>query len=227
MKGIFTKKVAFAPGIKVRVEAPVRFNDVKFRSSVQIGAYTYFRGADLWRLAKIGRYCSVAPGFTCGEASHPLGWLSTSPFQYSDNKFEFDRLIGDFEFEQRTVENDPAVGRGDPIVGHDVWIGSNVTVMRGVTIGDGAVIAAGSVVTKDVASYAIVGGIPAKLIRMRFDEALVDRMLQVKWWRFDAKDLSGLKFSSPADALDQLAERERHGAEPRKFKYNLIDQDLL
>jgi len=149
--------------------------------------------------------------------------MSTSPFQYSDNKFEFDKLIGHFEFEQRDAGNDPAVARGDPVIGNDVWIGSSVTVMRGVTIGDGAVIASGSVVTKDVAPYAIVGGVPARLIRMRFDEKLAERMLEFKWWRFDAKALSGLKFSDPEIALNQLAEREADGVLPRRLKYSLLN----
>ncbi|KQR75653.1 CatB-related O-acetyltransferase [Rhizobium sp. Leaf341] len=227
MKGVFTKKVAFAPGIEVRVETPVRFNDVKFRSNIQVGAYTYFRGADLSRLAKVGRYCSIAPGFRCGEASHPLTWLSTSPFQYSDNKFEFEKLIGAFEFEPRTAENDPTAARGDPSIGHDVWIGSNVTIMRGVTIGHGAVVAAGSVVTKNVPAYAMVGGVPAKVIRMRFERPLAKRMLQFKWWRFDAKDLSGLKFSDPEAALDELAERERLGLQARPVRYTLVDHKDL
>jgi acetyltransferase-like isoleucine patch superfamily enzyme len=165
------------------------------------------------------RYCSVAPGFTCGEASHPLTWMSTSPFQYSDNKFEFDKLTGEFKFEPRGIDNDPAVGRGDPVIGNDVWIGSNITVMKGVTIGNGAVVAAGSVVTKDVAPYAIVGGVPAKLIRMRFSPQLVERMLEVKWWRFDARE-----FSDPDTALNQLIEREGAGVSPRRFKYSLVCQ---
>lgn len=77
--------------------------------------------------------------------------------------------------------------------------------------------------TKDVAPYSIVGGIPAKLIRMRFDADLIEKMLTVKWWRFDAKDLSGLKFSDPNRALDQLVKRERAGARPRPFEYRLLD----
>ena len=81
-----------------------------------------------------------------------------------------------FEEEEKTVH-----------IGNDVWIGSNVIVVDGVTIGDGAIIAAGAVVTKDVPPYAIFGGIPAKLIRYRFDEQKIDFMLKFKWWDKEEK----------------------------------------
>lgn len=88
-----------------------------------------------------------------------------------------------------------------------MWIGSGAVVLNGTTVGDGAIIAAGSVVTKSVPPYAIVGGVPAKVIRMRFAEPVIERLLATQWWRFDAADLSGLPFDAPLKALDSLQEK--------------------
>lgn len=79
--------------------------------------------------------------------------------------------------------------KGDTIVGNDVWIGQNVTVMPGVHIGDGAIIAANSVVTRDIPAYCVAGGNPCRVIRRRFDEALTEYLLTLRWWDWDAKKI--------------------------------------
>lgn len=89
-------------------------------------------------------------------------------------------------------------------IGHDVWIGANVTILRGLTIGHGAVIAAGAVVTDDVGPYEIVGGLPAKRIRKRFDEETIARLLEVACWNLDYERLAGTPFDDIAAALDHL-----------------------
>ena len=88
-------------------------------------------------------------------------------------------------------------------VGHDVWIGAGVRFRGGVNVGTGAIVAAGSVVTKDVPPYAIVGGVPAKLIRWRFSEVERERLLASEWWRYNVTGLN-LDFANPMHALDQL-----------------------
>ena len=106
------------------------------------------------------------------EANHSLRSLSTYPFPIF------------FEDWELNVERIPEAwdNKGDIVVGNDVWIGYEAVILAGVTIGDGAVVAARSVVTRDVPPYTIVGGVPAKPIRKRFDEETVHRLLELRWW---------------------------------------------
>lgn len=117
----------------------------------------------------IGSYCSIADNVTFVlSAEHALNTISTYPFRAK-------LISGKAE----------AVSKGDITVGDDVWIGHNATIMSGVHIGQGAVVAAGSVVTKDVPPYAIVGGVPAKMIRYRFSSELIGELLKVDFSRLD------------------------------------------
>ncbi|WP_168694305.1 CatB-related O-acetyltransferase [Sphingomonas flavalba] len=119
----------------------------------------------------MGAYCSVAANVTLllgGE--HRTDWVSTYPF--SDIIPEYGHITG----HPRT--------RGDVVIGNDVWIGRDVLILSGVTIGDGAVIGARAVVTRDVPAYGIVSGNPAKLIRLRFSEQVIARLVEIAWWNW-------------------------------------------
>ena len=122
----------------------------------------------------IGKFCSIACGakFLFNSANHALGSLSTYPFPIF------------FEEWGLPVEDIPRAwdNKGNIVVGNDVWIGYEAIILAGVTIGDGAVVGARAVVTKDVPPYAIVGGVPAKLIRKRFSDGVIQRLLALKWW---------------------------------------------
>ena len=129
----------------------------------------------------VGSYCSIADGvkvFLGGN--HRLDWVSTFPFGHlSDSNDVF------------TTKVKHASPKGKNVtIGNDVWIGSNVTIMSGLRIGDGAVIAASSHVVSHVAPYAIVGGNPARLVRMRFDEDIVALLLELEWWKYPAKSVA-------------------------------------
>lgn len=123
---------------------------------------------------KIGKFCSIACGakFLFNSANHALGSLSTYTFPIFYEEWGLDR---------RSVA-DAWDNKGDIVVGNDVWIGYEAVILSGMTIGDGAVIGARAVVTKDVPPYTIMGGVPARPIRRRFDEATVETLLRLRWW---------------------------------------------
>lgn len=123
---------------------------------------------------KIGKFCSIACGtkFLFNSANHALDSLSTYPFPLFFEEWNLEK-------EKVTEAWD---NRGDIVIGNDVWIGYEAVILSGVTIGDGAIIGTRAVVTKDVPPYTIVGGIPAKPIRKRFDEKVIKELLKIKWW---------------------------------------------
>ena len=143
-----------------------------------VGAYTYIAANTEIENAEIGKYCSIADHCRIGMSSHSLGYLSTSPiFTQSINALQ-ESWVKEDVFEHKS--DDERV-----ILGNDVWVGSHALIKGGVHIGDGACIAAGAVVVKDVPPYAIVGGVPAKVIKYRFSSDMIDRLLEIKWWDLD------------------------------------------
>jgi acetyltransferase-like isoleucine patch superfamily enzyme len=133
----------------------------------KIGRYTSIGRNTKVNHAQIGRYCSVSWNVTIGATNHPFHTVSTHAFPYC-------AAIG-FVGED-SLETAPAV------IGHDVWIGANCVILPGVNVGHGAVIGAGAVVTKDLPAYAVAAGAPARVIRYRFSEALIKRLLRLQWW---------------------------------------------
>lgn len=158
-----------------------------------IGDYTYIGPGAQIVYASIGKFCSIAGNSKIGMPMHPIHFLSTSPIFYSPKNATGSRWIKKNiffnEFERCTI-------------GNDVWVGANVIVMGGVTIGDGAVVAAGAVVTKDVPPYAIVGGVPAKFIKYRFEEPIRKAIEQSKWWEKDELDIRNKIKSFHVEEID-------------------------
>jgi virginiamycin A acetyltransferase len=129
----------------------------------------------------IGKFCAIAQDvkFIMNGANHKISGLSTYPFSIFGNGWE--KVIpkpGDLPY------------KGDTVVGNDVWIGYDATIMPGIKIGDGTIIASKSVVVKNVPPYAIVGGNPSRIIRMRFDKTIVKKLLDIKWWNWDIEKIS-------------------------------------
>jgi acetyltransferase-like isoleucine patch superfamily enzyme len=127
---------------------------------------------------EIGNFCSIAGGLTVFLAgNHPLNQISTYPFGLTDS------MVG--WKSKGYIASNQNLSKGPVTIGSDVWIGTNVTIMSGVSIGHGAVIAANSHVVKDVPPYAIYGGNPAKIIRFRFTDNQIEKLLSIKWWEWD------------------------------------------
>jgi virginiamycin A acetyltransferase len=125
---------------------------------------------------RIGKYCSIAVEVVILlDGDHHADWITTYPFH---QVFP----------EASTIDGYPPP-KGGVVIGNDVWIGYGVRILDGVTIGDGAVIAACSVVTRDVPPYAVVGGVPARIIRMRFDPVTVQRLLSLAWWDWPRQEV--------------------------------------
>lgn len=182
--------------------------------NIQVGAHSYYSGyyhghpfeqcvrylipdrTDVDKLI-IGRYCSIGTGAVfvmAGNQGHRTDWVSTFPFFYQSNP----------AFEGAQDAWQPA---GDTVVGNDVWVGSEAMILPGIQIGDGAVIAARAVVTKDVPPYAIVAGNPARVIRHRFEEAQVAKLLEMAWWSWPEAELKAampLLCSGDVDGLYAL-----------------------
>ena len=150
-----------------------QFHDVK------VGCYSYISAQAAMSMVTVGRFCSIGPYLICGHGDHPTDFASTSPVFFSREKQCGASFADKNLFEERR-----------PIqIGNDVWIGARVFVRDGVKIGNGAIIAAGAVVVKDVPDYAIIGGIPAKLIRYRFSEGIIAELLKLRWWEWPEEKL--------------------------------------
>lgn len=159
-------------------------NDNTSISECFIGRGTYISGGTKLTKAKIGRFCSIGQNVKNSFGIHPSsGFVSTHPAFYSTKKQAgFSFVKEDLFEEHKYIDNDKKYLIE---IGNDVWIGNNVMIFDNVKIGDGAIIAAGAVVTKNVEPYEIVGGVPTKLIRRRFDEETIEKLLKIKWWDWD------------------------------------------
>lgn len=125
----------------------------------------------------IGKYCSIAPNFKVITGGiHPIDWVSSFPHRIKLN------MVGKY------TDGMPQT-KGNIEIGNEVWIGTNVTILSGVNIGHGAIILSGSVVTKNVEPYSIIGGVPAKILRKRFDDIQIKKLLEINWWDWEEEKI--------------------------------------
>ena len=161
--------------------------------NIIVGDFTYIADSEFeshvtnfypWSRDKliIGKFCQIAAGveFMMNDANHPMNAVSTFPFY----------TLEGWDSEAPKTEDMPY--KGDTVIGNDVWIGQNALILPGVHIGDGAIIGANSVVGSTVAPYTIVAGNPAKIIRKRFDEELIDLMEKFRWWEKSIEEINSL-----------------------------------
>lgn len=168
----FTQDVAIGEGAHVLGDCIINHST--------IGYYTYIGKNSLVQHVSIGNYCSIAHEVNMGLGQHPIDLVSTSPLFYRKSNPLGKSLVNqDLDFEEYK-----------PItIGHDVWVGARAMIMDGVNVGTGAIVAAGAVVTKDIPSYAIVGGVPAKIIKYRFEEDERKQLLSSEWWNLKPEEV--------------------------------------
>lgn len=141
-----------------------------------IGRWTEVGPRTLVHHGDVGSFCSIAWGCSLGATQHPLDHATTHEFPLEPSLGFYDGVTWR-EGHERTR------------IGHDVWIGCHATIMPGVTVNNGSIIGAGAVVTKDVMSYAVMAGVPARLIRRRFDERTAKRLDEIEWWTWPESKL--------------------------------------
>jgi acetyltransferase-like isoleucine patch superfamily enzyme len=184
------------------ISTKTRISSPYYLSHVEVGDFSYISKNSNISNTKIGKFCSIGPNFCCGFGMHPTDAISTSPMFYSTRKQNGFTLVKESTFQEML-----------PIsIGNDVFIGANATILDGVKIADGAIIGAGAVVTKDIPPYAIAVGVPAKVVKYRFEEKIIISLIEKQWW-----DL-------PDDKL-QILERDFYSVE--KFTNNNNDEFLF
>lgn len=180
---------------KAKFEGMNRLSDGSVFLNSSMGYASYVSDHSFIKNTVIGRYTCIANEVMTVAGNHPLSFASVHPAFYSttqklsyvkQNKFD------DFHY----LDSQQKIS---VVIGNDVWIGARATILEGITIGDGAIVAAGAIVTKDVPPYAIVGGVPARIIKYRFDEETIQKLLKLKWWE---KDEAWIK--SHADDFDDV-----------------------
>ncbi|MEL1254249.1 CatB-related O-acetyltransferase [Flavobacterium sp. DGU38] len=144
----------------------------------EIGDFSYINSESQVKNTSIGKFCSIGPNVKIILGKHPSTFVSSHPIFYADNK-PFHTFSDKLYFEEF----------GHVTIGHDVWIAEGVIIPNTVKIGNGAIITSRAVVTKDVEPYSVVGGIPAKHIKFRFDQNIIDIINQSEWWNWDSETL--------------------------------------
>ncbi len=188
----------FLAQIMQRVQSFPRYTEYKRlikNGTVKVGRYTYgVPRIDSYRNSEqkiiIGNFCSIGPDVRLITGGiHPGNWVSTFP-------------IRDFVGIQAPYDGIP-FSKGDIKIGNDVWIGTGATILSGVTIDNGAIIMAGSMVTKSIPAYAVVGGVPAKIIKYRFNEVQIKAMQKIAWWNWNTEKI---KSNYPLLSSDRINE---------------------
>ena len=203
----------------VVIEAPCAFLGGGSIDVGRIGAYTYVTGNSNFRFVdSIGRFCMIADDVCIGFPEHnyrnitahaifdlPNGNLFGDYYSYQNSKENNYNLIRKNMKENRNYKKDKYI-----IIGNDVWIGHGAIILRGVEIGDGAVIGAGAVVACDVPAYSIVSGNPARVVKYRFSDEIINRLIAVKWWDYGPEILKDVDITKIPEALEEIENRTQY-----------------
>lgn len=226
---------AFGAKRTLLVETPIQLRGGNLDIG-EIGAFSYLgnSGSLIRHVGKIGRFCAFARDLQMGHAEHSVSMLSAHPMfcsPFDTNWGAAKCLYEDMEIVKENLrESDKSIKRKSYIqIGNDVWIGQGAYISRGVTIGDGAVIAARSVVVKDVPPYTVVGGVPAKPIKQRFSDDIIEKLLALKWWDFGPKILKGIRLYNIEEAINKIEKRIADGAVkyvPQKLEISVSENAI-
>lgn len=191
---------------KTTVLGPLYMNrNAQIGPDVTIGKYTGLNESTYIGRATVGAFCAFGARTAINPFNHPTDWLSIHEFQYHPNSYDWIPEYKAMSRLSRTAAMLPTAS-----IGNDVWTGHNVNILSGVNVGHGAVIAAGAVVTKDVPPYAIVAGVPAAIMRFRFPDKTIVRLIKSAWWDLELGQLSGLPFNDIERCLDQIERLKGH-----------------
>ncbi len=180
-----------------------------------VGAFSYFNYGCEVSSSTIGRFCSIGQRSLINPGEHSPEFLSTHPFATDPSGISCGmhassvyRAIAGARLHNISLSR----SAGRVSIGNDVWIGAQVIVLAGVEVGHGAILAAGAVVTRNVAPYSIVGGVPARVLKMRFDDHTIDRLLQLAWWDYDLTSLRDvIDYSDIEGAISLMESRKSRG----------------
>jgi acetyltransferase-like isoleucine patch superfamily enzyme len=191
---------------EVTLEAPANIFNAVIRGECQVGAFSFFNSSCEFNSSTMGRYCSIGQHVIVNPGMHPTNFLSTSPMA-SDAAgvsagMTQSRLYKSIALTHQLRPQQTKNNRVE--IGHDVWVGARAIIMRGVRIGTGAIVAANAVVTKDVPPFTVVGGVPAQIIKYRFEPALANRILASEWWLYDLSLLAERNYSEVERFLDLI-----------------------
>lgn len=211
-------QICYASDEDCQVESPVRFCSGVKIDARSIGAFSFFnQNCSLRFLDRIGRFALFGPEVTAGGGIHPVQSVSTHLlFQNMDSGWhrQFHSLCSDPDYLKSLARYQKEHEFRDKTrirIGNDVWIGSRAIILRGVHIGDGAVIGAGAVVTRDVEPYTVAAGVPARPIRRRFPDQVIEKLEELRWWDYGPDVMAGIDLNQPSEAVLYLEERIRSG----------------